>query len=113
MLRESYSEAESQALRFARSSPLISAIPDKTGIDCFGCRIAGIRTFQKLDREGLLIITDEEPDADGFAWTPMVFLTAAGEAMLSWIDTGDREHLDRANEAHCAEEPEASAASAV
>lgn len=75
-------EAESNALRFLAAhggSVLISAIPDKNEKDVFGGIVPGIRVYQKLEKQGLLIITEEEPEEDGFQWTPMVELTDSGK----------------------------------
>lgn len=77
-----FSETESSALKFLAEnggSVLITSIPDKTSRDLvFGNTIPGIRVYQKLEKLGLLYITEEEPDETGFTFTPMVELTDEG-----------------------------------
>ena len=83
---EFLSSTEIAALEFLRyegGSVLITRIPDKNEKDpVFRTMIPGLRVYQKLDKAGLVIITEEEPDETGFCWTPMVELTDAGKAAL-------------------------------
>lgn len=78
-------ESEKAALTFLAEnggSVLVTAIPDKSGKDIFGQIEPGIRVYQKLKKQGLLIITEEEPDEEGFTFTPQVELTDGGVLAL-------------------------------
>lgn len=61
-------------------------IPEKNGRDVFGEVEAGISVYRRLDKRGLVIITEEEPlnlpgdPLDGFTFTPEVYITDAGKA---------------------------------
>lgn len=84
-------EGESQALMFLSShggSVLISAVPERNGKDMWGQVVAGLNVYKKLDKQGLVIITEEEPDEEGFEWTPMIELTDAGKAAVKTIKNG-------------------------
>lgn len=68
---------------------LISAIPDKNENDGLGEVTPGIRVFKKLEKAGLVIITEEDEftfnDGDTFTFTPMVELTDDGKKVIdSW-----------------------------
>lgn len=62
---------------------LISAIPDKNENDGLGEVTPGIRVFKKLEKAGLVIITEEDEftfsDGDTFTFTPMVELSDDGK----------------------------------
>ena len=77
------SEAQLNALTLLvdnGGSILSSAIPDKTEKDIFGCNIAGLAVYKKLEKAGLLFFTIEEDEE--FDWTPEVYITEEGvEAM--------------------------------
>jgi hypothetical protein len=81
-------EGEKQALTFLSThggSVLISQVPDKNEKDFWGAVVAGINVYKKLDKQGLVVITEEEPDEEGFTWTPMIELTDAGKAAVKTI----------------------------
>lgn len=74
-------EAETNALRYLAErggSVLVTAIPDKNERGLFGEIVPGLRGYQKLERQGLLYITEEEPCEDGFVFTPTIDLTESG-----------------------------------
>lgn len=76
---------EKQALMFLSShggSVLTTAVPEKNDKDMWGEVIAGLNVYKKLDKQGLVIVTEEEPDEDGFTWTPMIELTDAGKLAI-------------------------------
>lgn len=75
------SEAEQNALVFLRQhggSVLVTQVHDVSGKDVFGAIIPGLRIYSTLEKKGLLYITVEEPDAEGFTFTPMIELTQSG-----------------------------------
>lgn len=83
---QSLSESEQAALDYLRGnggSVLVTKIPDKNEKDCMGFIMPGIRVYQKLEKKGLVVFTEEEPieleDEDGkpfeFTFTPMIELT--------------------------------------
>lgn len=81
---------EKQALMFLSShggSVLITAVPEKNDKDFWGEVVAGLNVYKKLDKQGLVIITEEEPDETGFTWTPMIELTDAGKLAISNFKT--------------------------
>lgn len=59
---------------------LVTAIPDKNEAGLFGEKMAGMPVFKKLDKRGLVVLTEEDPMEDGFQFTPMAELTDAGAA---------------------------------
>jgi len=78
-----FTEAEEEALRrLAKDGGLlITSIPDKNERDpVFRTIEPGIRVYQKIEKQGLVVITEEEPieDLDGFCFTPSVELTDEG-----------------------------------
>lgn len=80
------SEMELAALEFlARHGGcvLVTAIEDKNERGMFGEKVAGMRVYQKLDRRGLVLLTEEPIDEDGFQFTPMAETTDAGRAALA------------------------------
>lgn len=83
-----FSEAEIEALRMASQSSLFKDISEKTERCGFEI-IPGIRVFQKLEKEGLLYITEEdlifEDDPDFGTWTPSVELTEEGKKVFSQL----------------------------
>lgn len=81
-----FSESELAALEMCRSPILSSHICDTTEVDVFGNKVPGWRVFRKLEREGYLFETEEDPiDVGGepFTFTSMVCLTAKGETALA------------------------------
>lgn len=78
-------EAELNALKFLTErggSVLVTEIPDRNEKGLWGETIPGIRVYRKLEKQGLIILTEEEPiDIDGepFEFTPMVEITDAGK----------------------------------
>lgn len=80
-----FSENDLAALRIARRGALaVHEIPEKSGRDLWGDPVPGIRTYLKLERAGLLILTEEEPFIlDGFdepfTFTAYVELTPEGD----------------------------------
>ena len=98
-LRVIYSEAEVTAIELAFGVLLVSAIDEKASVDVFGCPVPGMRTFLKLQREGLLIITDEDPvyiDSVEFTFTPSVELSDLGRAVRTWLRSCDNADLELA-----------------
>lgn len=80
------SEMEIAALGFLVNrggSVLVTAIPDKTEPGLFGEKMPGMPVFKKLDKRGLVVLTEEEPMEDGFQFTPMAELTDTGKA--AWL----------------------------
>ncbi len=75
-------EAEALAALKHKGSFLISQVPEKTIKGDFGERIPGLTTYRRLDKMGLVIITEEEEDEEGFSFTPQIDLTEAGEKAL-------------------------------
>jgi hypothetical protein len=76
-------DGEKQALAFLAShggSVLATQVPEKNEKDMWGGVIAGMNVYKKLNKQGLVVITEEEPDEEGFTWTPMIELTDAGKA---------------------------------
>lgn len=74
------SEMESEALEWLRGrggSVLITSIPEKNTRGVFGLE-PGLTIFRKLDKKGLVVITEEEPvqleDGSWFEFTPSVEL---------------------------------------
>jgi hypothetical protein len=61
---------------------LVSGIPDKNERGLFGDSEAGMPVYRKLDKRGLVNLTVEEPEEDGFTFTPSAELTEAGAAAL-------------------------------
>jgi hypothetical protein len=82
------SEAEYTALKYLvreRGSVLTSAIPDNNDEDVFGNVLPGMRVYTKLDKRGLVMITEEEPiilDGEEFTFTNEVYITDAGRDAL-------------------------------
>ncbi len=69
---------EMEALEWLKGqggSVLITAVPEKNTRGVFGIE-AGLTTFKKLQKKGLVIITDESeepfPDMPGFTFTPTI-----------------------------------------
>ena len=62
-------------------SMLSSVIPDKTEKDMFGCPVAGLAVYRKLEKLGLIFFTIEEDEE--FDWTPEVYITEEGTAALN------------------------------
>ena len=82
-------ESELSALKFLSENGgcvLITAIPDKNEKGLFGDIEPGISVYLKLEKRGLLYVTEEEPDENGFTFTEMVYLTEAGEQHSRRID---------------------------
>jgi hypothetical protein len=80
------SEMELAALEFLAQHGgcvLVTAIEDKNGRGVFGEKVAGMRVYQKLDRRGLVLLTEEPIDENGFQFTPMAETTDAGRAALA------------------------------
>jgi len=66
------------ALSRRGGSMLVSYIPDRTGTDELGEIDPGIAVYRRLEAQGLLVLTEEEPLDDGFLFTPTAELTEAG-----------------------------------
>lgn len=80
------SEIEFAALEFLHThggSVLVTAIPDKNDKGMFGEKIAGMRVYQKLDKRGLLVLTEEPVEEDGFQYTSAAEMTDAGHAAFA------------------------------
>lgn len=80
-MKLSHSQEAALKIVHKKGSILISQIPDKNEIDSvFKDIIPGMSVYKKLEKLGLLIITEEEPIEvlDGFCFTPSVELTDAG-----------------------------------
>ena len=74
------SEMEREALEWLKGqggSVLVSHIPEKNTRGVFGLE-PGLTIFRKLDKKGLVVITEEEPvqleDGSWFEFTPSVEL---------------------------------------
>jgi hypothetical protein len=71
-------EAEHAALDFLKQhggAILVTHVPDKNERDqVMGTIIPGIKVYEKLQRKGYVIITNEEPMDDGFLFTDMIEL---------------------------------------
>lgn len=81
-------EAEIAALELAERCTLASKIPDNTETDALGAVTPGWRVIRKLEKAGLLYVTEEEPlDVDGtmFEFTPSVELTDEGRLILDGL----------------------------
>lgn len=80
------SENDIAALRKAREGFLaVDDIPEKASEDLWGFPVPGIRTFLKLEKAGLLVLTEEDPvllpgDDEPFTFTAYVEMTDEGEA---------------------------------
>ena len=86
-----FSEAEIEALIMASRNPLSSVIADKQVTNDVGGIIPGWRVFRKLEREGFLFETEEEPvviNGEPFTFTTMVCLTETGERAMKIIRGG-------------------------
>lgn len=75
------SETEQEALKWLQSmggTVLVSKIPDKTERDCLDVLQPGMTIFRKLEKKGLVFITEEEPveleEGVWFEFTPSVEL---------------------------------------
>ncbi len=86
---EKLSEAERNALEFLcqqGGGVLTSAIPDKTVTDWSGSKIAGMAIYEKLDKRGLVVITEEDPmlldDGEEFTFTNEIYITDKGRNAL-------------------------------
>ena len=82
------SQTEQAALCFIAQerAVLVTRVPEKNERGDFGEIVPGIRVYRSLDRQGLVIITEEEPDEDGFEWTPMIEITDAGRALVETLN---------------------------
>ena len=80
-------ETEQVALKFIAQerSVLVTRIPDKNEKGMFGDVTPGIRAYKSLDKKGLVVITEEEPDSDGFEWTPSIDITDEGAALAKTL----------------------------
>lgn len=83
MSSEALSEMEQEALEWLRGqggSVLITSIPAKNTRGVFGLE-PGLTIFKKLDKKGLVVITEEEPirlnDGTEFTFTPSVELVTS------------------------------------
>lgn len=94
MIRRKYTQAEIRLLDLAEQSVLTSMFEEKGSKDVFGDPVPGRTLIRKLDREGLLFETEEDPiDLCGrnFSFTPMLELTELGRAVLRAIRHQDAE----------------------
>ncbi|MCE6959628.1 hypothetical protein LAZ40_11360 [Cereibacter sphaeroides] len=86
-----FSEAEVNAIEAAKDGLLSSAVSDTTTEDVFGNPVPGWRVFRKLEREGYLFETEEDPieiNGEPFTFTTVVCLTDLGEAALKLFRAG-------------------------
>jgi hypothetical protein len=83
------SNNEIEALCFAATSPLVCKIGDKATKNLFNDTIPGIRTYQKLEKKGLLFFTEDDVDDEGDYFSPQIELTEAGELLLAQLKTGE------------------------
>jgi hypothetical protein len=81
---------EQDALRWLGHvrSLLVTRVPDRTETDVLGFRTPGQAVFQRLEKWGLCLRTEEDPidpsaGPDSETWTPTFDLTEAGEAWLT------------------------------
>lgn len=82
-VKHDLSEMEIAALSFLKNHGgcvLVTAIPDKTEKGLFGEKVPGMPIYKKLDKRGLVNLTEEEPMEDGFQFTPMAELTDLGKS---------------------------------
>lgn len=80
-------EMETVALTRARDGLLLSQVPDKTYRDFLDTAVPGLPVYRKLDKAGLLIITEEDPVMfpgwdEPFTFTPQIDITEAGREAL-------------------------------
>ena len=79
------SEAEENAIAFLKhkgGSCLVTDVSEKNSRGLFGEAVPGMTIFKKLEKKGLVNITEEEPILDvpeddplyGFTFTPMIEL---------------------------------------
>ena len=61
---------------------LTSRIPERNEKSFLGTGEAGMPVYKKLEKRGFVNLTQEDPDDDGFAFTPMAELTEAGATAL-------------------------------
>jgi len=79
------SEMEEAALTFLHSrggTVLVSAIPERNERGLFGEKEAGMRVYQKLDKRGLVVLTEEPVEEDGFQFTASAEMTDLGREAL-------------------------------
>lgn len=72
-------QAALDALRSNGGSLLVTDVPDKSTRDVFGCPVAGKSIYRKLEKMGLVYLTDESSE-DGFDWTPSYYLAEEEQA---------------------------------
>lgn len=84
------SESEFRALEILQENGgavLIYQVPDKNEKDLYGWILPGLNVYKKLDKKGLVVITEEEPiildDGEEFTFTPMIELTDEGKEVLT------------------------------
>ena len=71
------SESEHRALEILEASGgglLVTNIQERNSKDDFGNIIPGITIYKKLELKGLVVITEEEADLNGFKFTSYVYL---------------------------------------
>lgn len=87
-------EAEWSALDLAERATLISRIPDNTEVDPLGGVTPGLRVIRRLEKAGLLYVTEEDPLDLGngtlFEFTPSVELTEEGRVTLDRLRNQSR-----------------------
>lgn len=85
-------EAEESALSYLKANGggvLTTSVPDKNERNVFGDIEAGLATYKKLERKGLVFFTIEDPvddpggPLDGFVFTNEIYITEEGEAALA------------------------------
>lgn len=86
------SEAEESALAYLKANGggvLTTSVPDKNERGVFGEIEAGMSTYKKLERKGLVYFTEEDPvedpggPLDGFVFTNEIYISEAGEEALA------------------------------
>jgi len=84
------SESEFRALEILQENEgavLVTQVPEKNDKDLYGWVLPGLNVYKKLDKKGLVIITEEEPivfdDGEEFTFTPMIELTDEGKLALT------------------------------
>ncbi len=88
-MNEALSDMEREALEWLRGrggSVLITSVSEKNTRGVFGME-PGLTIFKKLDKKGLVVITEEEPiqldDGTWFTFTPAIELVTGSGGVTS------------------------------
>lgn len=76
-------ELEALAWISANEGCFVYQIPNKNDRDFLGELTPGLALVKKLDKKGLVIITEEETMDDGFQFTPTIEMTDLGRVSLA------------------------------